>query len=1104
MSLCDPRLIGRWMDSRWSKKKKIVALLAAVSIVLLTRFFLEVIRPDGTKLYDLTSNGLKIYDEFENWEDILRGVDTSTLCHPSNVPDRVAKMGLWLDIVGGICTSSMAPIEIRERVLATLELRSTLPQKELRELDAESLFNVAVIARPYLPSMFGKVYRPLGITELGPLANMFQRSPEHVLLDEFNLARNERPHHNRYIPSFLKPKHKIYIGGGWLKFHDRRWVQEERLFSRIDLKVVDSLTNFEYKLLMMLQFVRVEFDFFESSGDLIQIAAVFAGIASQAAEFRFFSTVWVNALSSLKARLTRELSSLSSSQLQTTAVTFLKVRTLVRPILFTEIGKLLLIPKNKLEFTLDEHLQVATPLPRFPWQSENLKKLPAWSGEQPEPLSSLSPAVAVVIPFHDGEMTKLRHFLSLWPKVATSNASTALLVPVVFALNTNFTTQKGNTIKARLTDLWLRLDFKHPIYFLSLNQPHTNHYDGAAVSFFQLAAFLGGFFPVMQILETDVVPIQTTWAELVVEEAQGACVNWWVRGSTQLCSPVLNWRTDRRQDFHINGNAMYAIACDGFRNFLRRVQAFYPPVGEYGQCHVMSGCETGLMWEGGYDHAMDRYLSDPRNYHYARRIRSNIVATPNIQNHCEDEYDPAEIISKAPKAFFVHSKFHLLSMEEQNLFRLFGKIYNRRPSSFEMQSLWIKVHFGALEFEDINSIVEHHEKVMASNKNYALHRIHMADESKFQQLLSIDQAKAYGVDGVAEEWLTNPKTSLQVSVSSVDVLAWLMPILSELSLVVKFSKTNRICAFGNCKHGARLWRRGDGESTKPQFVVCGGSLAACDSSTIEGVRTIVVVSTATLIADNSNDQASKRWERRLRTLASYADAVIVAVDKYAQHYLSLLETPAVYSPGWGTHEEYNNVTIHKNGHGTFMKPTYDPTSSKVLVWTRQNISSPTDIYELSEQLSSTLQSHQSPLSARVVDRLFGRVPTEFELCEHPAIVVLPELTSLVSPAVISFYRLGVPLFVPSEALLLKWHASVLQSKPFASLHSRLKVTWKAEDQIKALSGVATWPGTTTFDSVEDLSRKIMVAEFEKLSSTMVAHNKAQKKEILSSFKGLLA
>ena len=57
----------------------------------------------------------------------------------------------------------------------------------------------------------------------------------------------------------------------------------------------------------------------------------------------------------------------------------------------------------------------------------------------------------------------------------------------------------------------------------------------------------------------------------------------------------------------MNGNALYALGCPGFAEYIQRVQAYYPPAGAVGgQCVLMGGCETGKPHEGGYDHALYR------------------------------------------------------------------------------------------------------------------------------------------------------------------------------------------------------------------------------------------------------------------------------------------------------------------------------------------------------------------------------------------------------------------------------------------------------------------------------------------------------------------
>jgi len=51
-----------------------------------------------------------------------------------------------------------------------------------------------------------------------------------------------------------------------------------------------------------------------------------------------------------------------------------------------------------------------------------------------------------------------------------------------------------------------------------------------------------------------------------------------------------------RQDFHINGNALYKVGDNGFKEYMERVRAFYPS-GIDGV--LLPGCATGHMYELG-------------------------------------------------------------------------------------------------------------------------------------------------------------------------------------------------------------------------------------------------------------------------------------------------------------------------------------------------------------------------------------------------------------------------------------------------------------------------------------------------------------------------
>ena len=257
-------------------------------------------------------------------------------------------------------------------------------------------------------------------------------------------------------------------------------------------------------------------------------------------------------------------------------------------------------------------------IPREPWTIPVVGETAAWSKSwmvskkdginvlvniQPQPTRTNSTSVALLVPFHRGDLIKMDSFFRSWAVTDASNHKTqSQRARCVLAFSGNLSTPEGQRIEIDLQQLFLKFGIVISTHTLSLNQPAIGHYDGAALSFYSLFRILKPHFNAFQLMETDTVPIVHDWIDRLEKAAEyGACVDWWQKGSAQRCNPHLYGSElrqpimiDYKHDFHINGNALYALRCPAFEDFMRRVQDFYPPRGRWGECNIMGGCETGL------------------------------------------------------------------------------------------------------------------------------------------------------------------------------------------------------------------------------------------------------------------------------------------------------------------------------------------------------------------------------------------------------------------------------------------------------------------------------------------------------------------------------
>lgn len=194
--------------------------------------------------------------------------------------------------------------------------------------------------------------------------------------------------------------------------------------------------------------------------------------------------------------------------------------------------------------------------------------------------------------------------------------------------------------------------------FLSLTNvdPELSHLEGAASAFFSLFEVLETKYRTFLLAEPDVVPVQGGFVPALVRQSKTlGCEDdsLWQVGAPPLVADVEAGMLRERVDYHMNGNAMYALGCVGFEDYKCRAQTFYVPKDE---CSKVAGCGTHEAYEGGYDHSLYRFRMHPENYEYSRLIMNRFAYSNFVQNRGEAIYDPKEVARDSKSTYFVHSK----------------------------------------------------------------------------------------------------------------------------------------------------------------------------------------------------------------------------------------------------------------------------------------------------------------------------------------------------------------------------------------------------------------------------------------------------------------
>lgn len=148
------------------------------------------------------------------------------------------------------------------------------------------------------------------------------------------------------------------------------------------------------------------------------------------------------------------------------------------------------------------------------------------------------------------------------------------------------------------------------------------------------------------MMEGDTRPIRAGWLDQLLWTVHTA-EPFWIRGSSFRAPCAIsktkhvNARLDCHQlgpdiSDHINGNALYAVGDQNYRDFLKDVRA----------------SEAG-NWP--FDLAWLRYLKLPAREHIRRNVRKNFVFSDIVQNIGAGDFNLTTFQENHPWTFFVHS-----------------------------------------------------------------------------------------------------------------------------------------------------------------------------------------------------------------------------------------------------------------------------------------------------------------------------------------------------------------------------------------------------------------------------------------------------------------
>lgn len=219
-----------------------------------------------------------------------------------------------------------------------------------------------------------------------------------------------------------------------------------------------------------------------------------------------------------------------------------------------------------------------------------------------------------------------------------------------------------------------------------------------------------------------------------------------------------------------------------------------------------------------------------------------------------------------------------------------------------------------------------------------------------------------------------------------------------------------------------------------------------------------------------------------------------------------------------------SIKLMKNAC-VYITDRYRPTRNEILILPSRTV----DYHVFNEfkyhfNANQSLKDHHN-LEIAHVRELYPSHHEYSWIVQHKAGILLPYQVSFMS--FFEFYRMGLPMFIPSVALLAQFHSkySMLcertwdlvfkkpKSKSNIDRHpnssSTLNLDPNNESSMETLmqwlplSDFYQWPHLVVFDSWEDLFEKLLIVNLEEISKNMLKHNEKEEKQIIREWNEIL-
>jgi hypothetical protein len=631
------------------------------------------------------------------------------------------------------------------------------------------------------------------------------------------------------------------------------------------------------------------------------------------------------------------------------------------------------------------------------------------------------PGLALVMPYFPSQLSRVRNAVAKWMETPACAGSGGIADAVFVQTVADYAFKNPSELQLQQSQvLNLTSNCFRSILFYTLAIPAKwdNRVDGSSYVFYALLNLLSKRYGHMLLFEPDVIPLKPGWLDVAASHAasNACCASFWQTGSAPMCEYDFYGANNARTDFHINGNSLYCLGDPAFGEYRTRVQSYYT-LG-------FPGSSTGKTAEEGFDHAMFQFRMQPENYGYSATVMHKFLYANWLVNYCESKLP----LPPAPLVMLGHTKNEFFDQETRYVLQSFPGLFGRYPSSKELAFLLPLVK-------------------RELDKKILLFPSHLAE-------IACGSVRGRMVFGRACSWPARYPNKIYLWNSDFHgaPIGCNMGLFFDIGVVTHAEVDGPHCKhFNVCRRRLKVlryddWRgvsldpnparltrkfvaayKNDPEMARVDVVMCSHPVANCELYL--GLNKPLVLYATTRLEFGRLDRfvdwrkpyitaaSAYRWAawvKTVQTLAAQPWNAVLANNWYDAHYIKYHTgvMPTVL-PSWcGTHAHPLPYKAQRGGE-------------VLIVPYRENLDFP-------EFRSAETWAHpvlaglrQASGFADTLTRFsFTRMRDAYssytleQVAAHPALLYIPYQSSVMS--FFEFYRLEVPIFAPSHALLCDW------------------------------------------------------------------------------------